>query len=80
MNYRRQVTATFFNSAVALSVIFMLVMSACVVPKDFQKNKPFVYKTEIKVSGDLPNDQREDLVIKLNNQLDDSLRVRTVTG
>jgi outer membrane protein insertion porin family len=80
MNYRRQVTATFFNSAVALSVIFMLVMSACVVPKDFPTNKPFVYKTEIKVSGDLPNDQREDLVLKLNNQLDDSLRVRTVTG
>src|ERR1700683_1905861 len=80
MYYRRQVTATFFNSAVALSAISMCFLAACVVPKDFPKNKPFVYKTEIKVSGDLPKDQKEELILKLNNQIDDSLRARTVSG
>ena len=55
-------------------------MSGCITPRNYQKNKPFVFKTEIKVSGSLPKDQKEDLEIRLNNQLDDSLRVRTVTS
>ncbi len=82
MQNRRQVTATFFNPAVALPAILVLLLFGfgCIVPVNFQKGKPFVYKTEIKVSGDLPNDKKEEMQLRLNNQLDDSLRARTVTG
>ncbi|HLX92799.1 MAG TPA: BamA/TamA family outer membrane protein [Puia sp.] len=76
----RQVTASFSICDLAWYMVGLSLFTACIAPKDFPTNKPFVYKTEIKVSGDLSKDQKEDLTVRLNNQLDDSLRVRTVTG
>jgi outer membrane protein insertion porin family len=80
MEYRRQVTATYFNLTLALIALLVIFLHGCIVPKDFPKNKAFVYKTEIKVTGDTSKVIKEDLELKLYNQLDDSLRVRTVTS
>ncbi|MBS1934717.1 MAG: BamA/TamA family outer membrane protein [Bacteroidetes bacterium] len=78
MQYGRQVTASFINTAVALLLAWVLFCVSCTIPKYYEFKKPFVYKTSIHVEGDLKKDEKENLELKLNNQLDDSMRVRTV--
>jgi outer membrane protein insertion porin family len=80
MFYRRQVTASFFNTAVVLPLILTTLFFSCIVPKGYQHGKPFVYKTNIKVTGSFANDEKQNMELKLENQLDDSLHVRTVTA
>jgi outer membrane protein insertion porin family len=52
---------------------------SCTVPKRYQAGKPFVFKSQVKVSGNLPLSERQSLENRLMNQLDDSLKVRTVS-
>ena len=79
MAYHRQVTASLFTPAVVLPIL-LVSLFACRVPKNYQPYKPFVYKTKITVEDKLPNDEKQDLVVRLENQLDDSLRAKTVTA
>ena len=78
MVYYRQVTASSFMPAVVLPILLLSIFS-CRVPKNYQRDKPFVYKTNIKVESDLPNDEKQDLIARLENQLDDSLQAKAVT-
>lgn len=79
MVYHRQVTISKYIPAAALPILLMFIFS-CRVPVDYQAHKPFVYKTTIKVEGEMPNDQRQDLIARLENQLDDSLQVKVATA
>lgn len=79
MAYHRQVTASLFTPAVVLPIL-LVSLFACRVPKNYQAYKPFVYKTKITVEDKMPNDEKQDLVVRLENQLDDSLRAKTVTA
>lgn len=65
--------------AIFAGSILLLIMSCGVVPKNYPKNKPFVYEYKINLEGNFNNDLRNDLVSKLENQLDDSIRVRTIS-
>lgn len=56
----------------------ILVSSCGVVPKGYPPNKPFVYETNIQLQGDFSKDDRKSLSSRLRNQLDDSIRIRTV--
>ncbi|OYW19746.1 MAG: hypothetical protein B7Z54_03030, partial [Sphingobacteriales bacterium 12-47-4] len=56
----------------------VLVSSCGVVPKGYPPNKPFVYETNIQLQGDFSKDERKSLSSRLRNQLDDSIRIRTV--
>src|SRR3989337_4449157 len=58
--------------------MLLLLMASCTTPKKYQKNKPFVFKTNISIQNDLPASQKAELKAGLLNQLDDSLKVRTV--
>jgi outer membrane protein insertion porin family len=80
MVHSRQVTASFFNTAVVLPLLLTTIFFSCIIPKHYQPGKPFVYKTNIKVAGSFGNDEKQLMEIKLENQLDDSLHVRTVTA
>jgi outer membrane protein insertion porin family len=62
-----------------LALALLVVAPGCVVPKKYQPGKPFVLKTNINIQGNLPPDQKLDLKQRLENQLDDSLRVTEVT-
>jgi outer membrane protein insertion porin family len=79
MSYCRQVTASVIRPAIVPAILFSALFS-CRIPKDFQPDKPFVYKTNIKLEGKLKNDQRQDMILRLENQLDDSLQTKTVTA
>src|SRR5438034_5508314 len=56
------------------------IIPGCIVPKKYQHDKPFVYSTNINIQGNLPVSEKADLKLKLENQLDDSLKIilRTV--
>jgi len=51
----------------------------CIIPKKYQEQKPFVYSTNINIQGNLPGEEKADLKLKLENQLDDSLKTRLKT-
>jgi outer membrane protein assembly factor BamA len=63
-------------------IIVVLLLSAsisCTIIKNYPSNKPFVYKTNIRVSGNFSNDSVELLQSRLKGQLDDSMKSRAVS-
>ncbi|WP_158085373.1 BamA/TamA family outer membrane protein [Niastella vici] len=50
---------------------------SCTVPRKFQQGKPFVYKTIIDIKGNVPD--KPQLLERLQNQLDDSLKIRVIS-
>jgi outer membrane protein insertion porin family len=56
----------------------VMLATSCTVARRYPPNKPFVFRTDINIKGNLPRTSRQLLRTGLNNQLDDSLRVRTV--
>lgn len=56
-----------------------LVFSCTVLKVKNYPDKPFVYNTKINLTGDLEKYQKTELLSRLRSQLDDSIRVRTVT-
>jgi len=71
-----------FNKSAVIGLIILVFAStifSCTVPKKYQKDKPFIYKTSIELNTEaLPSVQKQDLKERLLNQIDDSLKVRTV--
>ncbi|MEO5997362.1 MAG: BamA/TamA family outer membrane protein [Chitinophagaceae bacterium] len=74
----RQVTISFFSSLTWVMLVFVMMAVSCTVPKKYQADKPFVFKTDIKVEGSIKGAERQDLEIRLANQLDDSLKTRVI--
>ena len=58
--------------------LLLLAAVSCTTPKRYQKNKPFVYRTNINIESKLTGSAKAELRAGLENQLDDSLKVRTV--
>ncbi len=71
---------------IAISILFSF--SSCkttdvsyrlpTIVKQYPENNPFVFKTNIKLEGNFTNDEKNSFLSRLNNQLDDSMRVRIV--
>ncbi|MEP7238522.1 MAG: BamA/TamA family outer membrane protein [Ferruginibacter sp.] len=54
-------------------------ISACTIPKKYQKDKPFVTKNNIEVKGgNFSKEERATLKQRLNAQLDDSSRINVI--
>ena len=57
---------------------FLLFIVSCgVIPKDYPRNKPFVYEYKINLEGNFSKEERAELITKLENQLDDSILIHT---
>ncbi|HMF70165.1 MAG TPA: hypothetical protein VK616_01755, partial [Flavitalea sp.] len=54
--------------------------TSCTTPKKYQKNRPFVYKTDIILVGEQKTTEKQKLKAGLENQLADSLKVRTIVA
>jgi outer membrane protein insertion porin family len=76
---RRQVTVSFLKPALLLMTIAFALFFSCTVPRKYQYHQPFVFAVHVKVQGNMPPDERNDLAQKLSNQLDDSLRTQVVS-
>ncbi len=48
------------------------------IVKQYPVDKPFVYKTNIKLNGKFSTDEKNSFLTRLTNQLDDSMQVRIV--
>jgi hypothetical protein len=79
MSYCRQVTSSRVRPAIVPAILIFAFFS-CRVPVNFTRGKPFVYKTTIKVEGNIKGDEKQDLEQRLENQLDDSLQTKTITS
>jgi outer membrane protein insertion porin family len=55
--------------------VFLLMASGCKVTKNYPANKAFVYNTNFKIDTKLPQTEKQDLLAKIQNQVDDSLKV-----
>ena len=64
--------------SIALSVLLLIVASCGVVPKDYPRDKPFVWETKFHIEGNLSKEDKEVLESQLRTQLDDSMRAKTV--
>jgi outer membrane protein insertion porin family len=62
-----------------LAILACIFIFSCVTPKKYPVNKPFVFETKINIQGNLSPADKLDLQTRLQNQLDDSLKTRTVT-
>ena len=78
MSDGRQVNFFAYNRWIVTLCLLLLVAASCTTPKKYQKYKPFVYNTRITIQNDLSASQKAELKAGLQNQLDDSLKVRTV--
>jgi len=79
MLVRRQVTVSFFNPAFLLPTVLLTLLFSCTVPRKYPTGKPFVFETNVKVEGNIPPNEKQDLATRLSNQLDDSLRTQVVS-
>lgn len=67
------------NIVYLLAVACLFYLSACtVVPRNYPKNKAFVFNYTVTVNGPFNPVEKEDLENRLTRQLDDSIKVRTV--
>ena len=66
------------TASIAVAVVIILLASCKVVPKNYPKDKPFVFETNIKLEGNFTKEEKAALTTQLRNQLDDSLRAKTV--
>lgn len=79
MLFCRQVNFFLSSRLTVAAIALILIISSCTVPRRYQKGKPFVYKSEIRlVNTDLPISKKILLKEGLTNQIDDSLRIRKV--
>lgn len=81
---QQQVSFFKFYQFVLYAGLLLLLTTSCrslsvTVPKHYPKNKPFVFRTNITISGNMPVSEKQELVTKLENQLDDSLKTRVIT-
>jgi Outer membrane protein/protective antigen OMA87 len=73
----RQVTLFTYTRWITCSVLALALIASCTVPRKVQPGKPFVFKTTIKVEGNVPD--KPQLEERLKNQLDDSLKTRVIS-
>ena len=61
----------------SVAVCIIQLASCGVVPKNYPTKKPFVFKYNVTVEGNVTAEQKSELISRLSGQLDDSIRVRT---
>jgi len=82
MPLHRKVSCFAPLSPVLIIGLLLVTVSSCVrIPQKYiAHGKPFVYKTNIKITGsNLKPAERKDLEARLENQIDDSLKTRVVS-
>jgi outer membrane protein assembly factor BamA len=75
----RSPQVTFSLSKFSAVLLLPVLLSSCALHtfiKKAPKNIPYVYKTNIKVEGNLSSGDKQELETKLQNQLDDSLKLK----
>lgn len=83
MLFCRQVNFFPVSLFLVAALALITVISSCTTPRKgtYRKDKPFVYNTQIRLKNvDLNNEDKLVLREALTNQIDDSLKIRTVVS
>src|SRR5688572_30171015 len=80
MAFPRQVTFFGILKSVLVLVLCILSIVSCTIPKRYQAGKPFVYNTTIELTSNQKGSEKVALKTRLENYVDDSLKVRKVLG
>ena len=80
MQFCRQVNFFIISRSIIAATLLFMIIPSCKVVKKYQKNKPFIYKSAIVLSSELSSSKKQTLKESLANQIDDSLKVRTVVA
>lgn len=75
---RSSITGSLPRLVISACCIFLLHSCATIV-KNYPPGKPFVYQTNIHITGNIPSDTAEEMISRLKGQLDDSMRARSVS-
>ncbi len=59
--------------------LWLLLAASCTIVKNYPPNQPFVYKTNINITGNIASDTAELIGSRLKGQLDDSIRARSIS-
>jgi hypothetical protein len=62
-----------------LTVFAIMLLASCTVVKNYPKDKPFVFKNKINLTGDISKDEKKRLQTELYNYWDDSLKVNSIS-
>jgi len=68
----------FLTVFITTATLVLVLVSCGVIPKNYPRDKPFVFETKINVEGNFSKEERDALISKLRSQLDDSMRAKTV--
>lgn len=68
---------TIRNFSIAAACIFTI--ASCTIVKNYPANRPFVYQTNINITGNITSDTAEMIASRLRGQLDDSMRSRAIS-
>ena len=68
-----------FRNCIIAGLCLLLAASCSTIVKSYPANKPFVYKTNINITGNITSDTAAEIASRLKGQLDDSMRARSVS-
>jgi hypothetical protein len=68
-----------FRNISIVGLAVLLATSCSTIVKSYPANKPFVYQTNINITGNITSDTAADMVSRLKGQLDDSMKSRSVS-
>ncbi len=60
-------------------ICLLLAASCSTIVKSYPANKPFVYQTNINITGNITSDTAAEIASRLKGQLDDSMKARSVS-
>lgn len=79
MIYGRPFFTSKLQYLIAGITCLVLLHSCATIVKDYPANRPFVYQTNINITGNIASDTAEEMISRLKGQLDDSMRSRSVS-
>src|SRR5690349_18680547 len=81
MVFCRQVNFFILLRLMVAAILLTIVAGSCTVPRRYVKGKPFIYRSTVELENvKLSNSEKQQLKAGLLNQMDDSLKVRTVVA
>ena len=79
MLHGRPFSCSIFRNCIIAGLCVILAASCGTIVKGYPVNKPFVYKTNINITGNITSDTASIIASRLKSQLDDSMRARSVS-
>jgi outer membrane protein insertion porin family len=67
-----------YRQSFILYILLIILVVSCTTIKDYPANAPFVYQTNIHLNGKFSTGEKKELESELNQQLHDSIMVRSV--